>query len=96
VPSKHKYSPITPRLPTELKDRAQRAVAEMGTDLSSLVTSLLRWYVGDVNELPERPTSANCEDGTPVMNLIIECKSLRQPDRHGPARHRGFPSRIRS
>jgi hypothetical protein len=57
MPSKHRYSPITPRLPTELKDRAQRAVGEMGTDLSALITGFLRWYVGDLTELPDRPTS---------------------------------------
>jgi hypothetical protein len=74
MPSQHKYSPITPRLPTELKYRAQRAVAEMGTDLSSLVTSLLRWYVGDLNELPPRPGSANREERKPVMQSMVECK----------------------
>jgi hypothetical protein len=77
MPGKHKYSPITPRLPTELKDRTQRAASDMGTDLSALITSLLRWYVGDVNELPPRPAPGSHEEGKADMQLMVECKLCR-------------------
>ncbi len=76
MPSKHRYPQITPRLPAELKIRAQRAVEEKNTDLSSLITTLLRWYVGDLHELPERPVSgpnAESEQGMPQ----VECKLCR-------------------
>lgn len=75
MPSKHRYQPITPRVPTELKDRAQRAVSEMGLDLSALVTTFLRWYVGDLDELPERPVSRSSGKGQAVV--LIECKLCR-------------------
>lgn len=76
MPSKHRYPQITPRIPTELKDRAQRAVDEMGTDLSALVTTLLRWYVGDLDGLPERPISRNPKRGRVAVGQI-ECKLCR-------------------
>jgi hypothetical protein len=77
MPSKHRYSAITPRLPTELKDRAQEAVAEMGTDLNALVTSFVRWYVGDINDLPERPISKDSKKRKQPMPHTIECKLCR-------------------
>jgi hypothetical protein len=76
MPNKHRYPQITPRLPTELKDRAQRAVEERHTDLSALITTLLRWYVGDLNELPERPASDSPTKGERTMQ-VIECKLCR-------------------
>ena len=55
MPSQHKYRAITPRPPDELRERAQRAVAEVGSDLNAHIIAFLRWLVGDTDELPERP-----------------------------------------
>ncbi|SRR6266487_137420 len=85
MPSKHKHSAITSRMPTELKDRAQRAVAEMATDLNTLVTDFMRWYVGDINELPGRPTSRIPKPESQPMSQTIECKLCRAERlRHPP------------
>lgn len=76
MPSKHRYPQITPRLPTELKNRVQRATEEAQTDLSGLITTLLRWYVGDLNELPERPAFARDKESDQTMPKV-ECKLCR-------------------
>jgi hypothetical protein len=76
MPDKHRYTPITPRLPRELKDRAQKAADEMDTDLTALITTFFRWYLGDLKELPDRPVLANQEKARPGMQLV-ECKICR-------------------
>lgn len=77
MPNKHRYTAITPRLPTELKQRAQEAVVEMGTDLNALVTIFLRWYVGDISDLPERPMPRDSKKRKQLMPQAIECKLCR-------------------
>jgi hypothetical protein len=48
----------------------------MHTDLTALITTFLRWYVGDLNGLPERPVPADQAKARPGMQLI-ECKVCR-------------------
>jgi hypothetical protein len=76
MPNKHRYVPITPRVPRELKDRAQAAAEEMDTDLTALVAAFLRWYVGDLSGLPKRPVPANQAEARTGMHLV-ECKICR-------------------
>lgn len=59
MPSKHRYRAITPRPPDELRDRAQAAVAEVGSTINAHVIAFLRWLVHDTDELPERPPRAD-------------------------------------
>lgn len=55
MPNQHRYPAITPRPDPELKQRAQQAVAEMGTNLNAYVIACLRYLVGDTDEVPQRP-----------------------------------------
>jgi hypothetical protein len=63
MPSQHRYRAITPRPPDELRERAQAAVAEVGSDLNAHVIAFLRWLVGDTDELPARPDPHRPQDG---------------------------------
>jgi hypothetical protein len=55
MPNVHKNPAITPRPPAELRDRAKRAVAEVGSDLNAHVIAFLEWLVHDRDEPPVRP-----------------------------------------
>lgn len=55
MPSVHRYKAITPRPPDELRERAQQAVAEVGSNLNAHIIGFLRWLVGDTDDLPDRP-----------------------------------------
>jgi hypothetical protein len=91
MPNKHRYAPITPRVPRELKDRAQNAADEMHTDLTALITTFLRWYVGDLNGLPERPVPSDHVKASPIMQLI-ECKICHAESQTNPSRANQTPS----
>jgi hypothetical protein len=99
MPNKHRYAPITPRLPRELKARAQKAADEMHTDLTALTTTFFRWYVGDLNGLPERPMPAKQEKARPGMQLI-ECKICRADFQKNPSavnqKHNHIPPYLHS
>ena len=84
MPDKHRYAAITPRLPRELKDRAQQAADEMDTDLTALITTFFRWYVGDLNRLPDRPVPETQEKTRPGMQLV-ECKICRAEFQANPS-----------
>lgn len=55
MPSQHRNPAITPRPDPELKRRAQKAVAEVDSNLNAHIIGFLRWLVGDTDELPKRP-----------------------------------------
>lgn len=55
MPNVHRHPAITPRPPAELRERAKKAVAEVGSDLNAHVIAFLRWLVHDEPEPPPRP-----------------------------------------
>jgi hypothetical protein len=55
VTDRHRYRAITPRLPDALRAKVYRGVADTGTNVSAVVIALLRWWVGETDELPQRP-----------------------------------------
>lgn len=55
MPSQHRYRAITPRPPDELRERANEAVKEVGSNLNAHIIAFLHWLVGDTDDLPERP-----------------------------------------
>ena len=55
MPNVHKNPAITPRPTAELRDRAKRAVAEVGSDLNAHVIGFLEWLVHDRKDPPARP-----------------------------------------
>jgi hypothetical protein len=55
MPNQHRYRPITPRPPDDVRDAATDAATRKGTTLNAVVVAFLRWYGGLTDELPERP-----------------------------------------
>lgn len=55
MPSKHRYRPITPRPPDDVRAAAVDAAARQGTTLNAAVVAFLCWYGGLTDKLPERP-----------------------------------------
>lgn len=55
VTDRHRHKAITPRPPEELRERAQAAVAEVGSTMNAHVIAFLKWLVNDTDQLPERP-----------------------------------------
>ena len=52
---RHKNPAITPRPDPELKQRADKAVADLGMTLNAYVIESLRYLVGDRPTPPPRP-----------------------------------------
>ena len=55
VGDRHKHRAITPRPPAALREKAEAAVKDAGTSMNAVVIDFLRWYVGETDELPQRP-----------------------------------------
>ena len=55
VTDRHRHRAITPRLDDSLREKVARAVGDQRTDVTAVVRALLRWYVRETDELPERP-----------------------------------------
>jgi hypothetical protein len=55
MPNVHKHPAITPRPAPELKQRADKAVADLGMTLNAWVIASLEYLVGDRSEPPPRP-----------------------------------------
>lgn len=55
MPNAHKHPAKAFRPPPTLYERAQKARAEAGGDMNSLLVAFLRWYVRDEDNLPDRP-----------------------------------------
>ncbi|MFI2230927.1 hypothetical protein [Nocardia testacea] len=55
MPSKHLNPARVYRPDVELYERAQAAVAEVGSNMNAHVIEFLRWVAGDTDELPARP-----------------------------------------
>jgi hypothetical protein len=62
MPSQHRNPAAVYRPDPDLYERAQAAVTEVGSDMNAHVIGFLRWLVGDTNDLPVRPTSADQEE----------------------------------
>jgi hypothetical protein len=58
MPSQHKHRAAVYRPDPDLYQRAQDAVAEVGSDMNAHVLAFLRWLVRDTDELPRRPEPA--------------------------------------
>ncbi len=62
MPSQHRNPAAVYRPDPELHQRAKTAVADVGSDMNAHIIGFLRWLVGDTNDLPARPASADCEE----------------------------------
>lgn len=62
MPSKHRNPAAVYRPDPELHQRAKAAVADVGSDMNAHIVDFLRWLVGDTNDLPARPASAEQGD----------------------------------
>jgi hypothetical protein len=54
---RHLHRAITPRLDDNLRAKVVRGVKTEGTNVTAVVVALLRWWVGETDELPKRPGS---------------------------------------
>ncbi|MFI9723844.1 hypothetical protein ACIHFE_30005 [Streptomyces sp. NPDC052396] len=58
MPSKHRYPAVVYRPDPVLQQRAKAAVADVGSDMNAHIIAFLHWLVGDTDDLPARPSSA--------------------------------------
>ena len=56
MPSKHRYRAMTPRPPDEVREGFVAAVAKVGSDANAVLIAFMRWFAGETDEIPERPS----------------------------------------
>ena len=74
MPSKHRYRPITPRPPDDVRERAQAAAATMGTTINAIVVAFLERVIA--NRGMQRWLA---EEGEHAMRLLTRHETDFQP-----------------